>query len=53
MAKVAPWHSIKEDVHHDNNKCTEGNNIEVANKRSGTGNKPKCKRCQTLDAEGK
>jgi hypothetical protein len=31
MSKVAPFHSVKEtdrQVYHDNDKCTEGNNIE-------------------------
>ncbi|GGI34258.1 MULTISPECIES: hypothetical protein [Bradyrhizobium] len=31
MAKVPPFHSIKPystNVYHDNDKCTEGNNIE-------------------------
>ena len=48
MAKVAPFHSIKQDVHHDNSSCTEGNNIEKENRREGTGGKPKCKNCQKL-----
>ncbi len=48
MAKVAPFHSIKQDVHHDNTACTEGNNIEKENRRSGTGGKPKCQHCQKL-----
>ena len=49
MAKVAPFHSVKPNtpnVYHDNNACTEGNNIE--NKRDGTGNRPLCKRCAEL-----
>jgi hypothetical protein len=45
MAKVSPFHSIKGTVHHDNSACTEGNNIERENRRSGTGGKPKCKAC--------
>lgn len=46
MAKVAPFHSVKQDVHHDDNTCTEGNNIEKVNRREGTGGKPKCKNCK-------
>ncbi len=49
MAKVAPFHSVKQPVHHDNNKCTEGNNIESENRRAGTGGKPKCSHCTKLD----
>ncbi len=49
MAKVAAFHSIKQDVYHDNNKCTEGNNIEKENLRTGTGGKPKCSHCSKLN----
>ena len=51
MAKVAAFHSKRPDakkVHHDNDKCTEGNNIEVANKVSGTGGLPLCDHCKKL-----
>ena len=48
MAKVSPFHSIKQPVYHDNSSCTEGNNIEKENLRPGTGGKTKCKHCQTL-----
>lgn len=51
MAKVAPWHSTKLDdprVHHDDNQCTEGNNIETRNRASGTGGRPKCQHCVRL-----
>ena len=48
MAKTAPFHSIKQNVHHNNTSCTEGNNIERENRREGTGGKPLCQRCQDL-----
>lgn len=48
MAKVAPFHSIKQQVYHDNNRCTEGNNIEKENIRQGTGGKARCQRCAGL-----
>jgi hypothetical protein len=51
--KVAPTHSIKQYVHHDNDKCTERNNIEKENLRQGTGGKPLCQRCAELNKEGK
>ena len=53
MAKKAPWHSVKENVHHDNTECNTGNNIESENLRQGTGGKPLCKECANLDAQGK
>jgi len=51
--KVAPVHSVKQNVHHDNNKCTERNNIEKENLREGTGGKPLCEHCAKLNREGK
>jgi hypothetical protein len=51
----SPWHSTRpgETVYHDNDKCTEGNNIEQRYFASGTGNRQKCDHCARLDAEGK
>ena len=52
MSKVAPFHSTKHNapnVYHDNNKCTEGNNIEKENVKAGTDGRPKCKHCVSLD----
>jgi len=50
MAKVPAFHSKKEGtkVHHNNDKCTEGNNIETYNKVSGTGGLPLCDHCKRL-----
>lgn len=51
MAKVSPFHSKRPNdpnVYHDNNNCTEGNNIEPKNRASGTGGRPKCKHCERL-----
>lgn len=42
VAQTSPWHSIKENRHHDNTSCTEGNNIDKENRRAGTGGKPLC-----------
>lgn len=50
MAKVAPFHSKKPGttVHHNDTRCTEGNNIEPGNKASGTGGLPLCSHCKRL-----
>ncbi len=48
MAKVAPFNSKKQNVHHNNSSCTEGNNIERENLQSGTGGKPLCNHCSKL-----
>lgn len=53
MPRTSAWHSIKQTVHHNNTKCTEGNNIERENRREGTGGKPLCNHCARLNAEGK
>jgi len=52
---VSPFHSkrVGTDKHHDNNGCTEGNNIESYNRVDGTGGHPLCKRCRELKSEGK
>lgn len=48
--KTQPFHSAKPGtrVHHNESKCTEGNNIESYNRRSGTGGLPLCAHCQRL-----
>jgi hypothetical protein len=51
MAKVPAFHSSRESdrkVYHDNDKCTEGNNIEPRNRTAGTDNRPRCEHCQRL-----
>jgi hypothetical protein len=51
MAKVSPWHSSRisdRNVYHDNDKCTEGNNIETKYHTSGTGGRPRCEHCSKL-----
>jgi hypothetical protein len=35
-------------VHHNNDRCTEGNNIERENWQSGTGGKLRCEECTRL-----
>jgi hypothetical protein len=55
MSKVAPIYSARPNapqVYHDNNKCTERNNIERENVRQGTGNRPLCKHCADLNRAG-
>ena len=48
MAVTAPWHSVKEDVHHNNDECFYGGEIKFRYARLGTGNKPLCKDCVRL-----
>ena len=53
--KVAPFHTKADPSapYHDNNKCTEGNNIESYNRVSGSGSRRHCTRCAELNAAGK
>lgn len=53
MPQTDPWHSIKATVHHNNTKCTKGNNIESENLRQGTGGKPLCEECEGLNKDRK
>lgn len=57
MAKVADFHSATPGtiVYHNNDQCTEGNNIERRNLVRGKGNKKKlCARCKQLaEAKGR
>jgi len=48
--RVPPFHSKRPGtkVHHNNNECTEGNNIESYNRVQGTGGLPLCEKCKTL-----
>lgn len=49
--KCAPFHSKEPGtaVHHNNDECVDGNNIEPENKVPGTGGFPLCKRCQGMN----
>jgi len=51
MAKISPWHSSRPSdpaVYHDNDRCTEGNNIERQYRTPGTGGRRRCKHCDEL-----
>jgi hypothetical protein len=56
--KIKPWFSTEieqdvEAVHHDNTSCMDGSSIEKNQRRYGTDNRPLCKQCARLDAEGR
>ena len=54
MAIVPAFHSVLDSdrkVYHDSNLCTEGNNIEPKNRRSGTGGRPRCERCKDRETK--
>jgi hypothetical protein len=51
MSKVQPYHSIEpgRDVYHNSDRCTEGNNIEYRNRRSGTAGRRLCDHCKRVE----
>ena len=51
MIQATPWHSIKQPVYHDDDECTEGNNIEPENLRAGDGGRGKCERCSEIQEQ--
>jgi hypothetical protein len=48
-----PWHSIYQDHHHNNSKCGPGSEIPEHNRKDGTGGKPLCADCASLNRQGK
>jgi hypothetical protein len=49
MSKTSPFYStLLRRVHHDETRCTEGNNIEPRYRASGTGGLQKCSRCREI-----
>ena len=54
MKTLNSWYSAKPDivVYHNNDECTEGNNIEPKNVREGTGEKKLCSHCARLNKSG-
>lgn len=55
MLRVVPFYSIQPgtNVHHNNNRCTEGNKIEKKDRRSGSGGNLLCPQCIRLKREGR
>lgn len=51
MAKVPAFHSKNQNHYHDNDKCGAGAEIPSYDRLPGTGGKPKCKNCATLDGD--
>jgi hypothetical protein len=52
MPHVEPWHSLRENVHHNHPECAKGKSIEPGSLRKGTGTKPLCRECHVLGGDG-
>ncbi|AVQ12906.1 Uncharacterized protein XB16_2597 [Leptospira santarosai] len=53
MSQTSPWHSIKENHHHNNTQCGPGSQVLLKNRQSGTGNKPLCLDCSELNKKNR
>jgi hypothetical protein len=45
---MPPWHSIDEEVHHDNGECRQGGAVTPERIRQGSAGKPKCAECARI-----
>ena len=48
ITSIMPWHSTlatDRPVFHDHTRCSEGNRIELRDRRPGTGGRPQCAIC--------
>ena len=45
----AAWYSVKQSVYHNNPKCNTGHNVDPADLRQGTGGRPLCQECRSLN----
>lgn len=48
----AAWHSINQSTYHNNYRCSTGNNIDPEHRRQGTGGRPLCQECNSLNQIG-
>jgi hypothetical protein len=51
MAQTTPWHSLRENIHHNNDQCDKGTRIAPESLRQGTAGKPLCEECRRLNAK--
>jgi hypothetical protein len=51
MTHIA-WHSLKGSVHHDNDHCETALLMQSRNFKTGTGEKPLCRHCESLNSKG-
>lgn len=49
--RVKSTYSKLRDVYHNNNNCTERNNIEDDNLKQGDGGRKLCKHCKRLNQD--
>jgi hypothetical protein len=51
MTRTAPWHSLRQNIHHNDTDCDDGRSVKEGDRRDGTGGKPLCERCAQLSRE--
>jgi hypothetical protein len=53
MAQIPPWYSIRQadaNVYHDDDRCPEGNAIDVKYRKPGRRCRARCRTCAKLGA---
>ena len=51
MPKNSPWHAVISTMHHNNPNCKTGGSIRCEKLRQGTGRKPLCSECASLNRQ--
>lgn len=53
MPQITPWHTVKENSHHNNAACPVVAKTPTQSQLRGTGNKPLCPECRKLKVLGR
>lgn len=53
MSKTVPWYAEKDNVYHDNNRCTLAQDIPATKRHPGTADRPHCGECEKLNVQAK
>ncbi len=48
-AQKTGWYSVNQSTYHNNTRCSTGNNIDPEHLRQGTGGRPLCQECNSLN----
>jgi hypothetical protein len=51
-AQKTAWYSVNQSTYHNNPRCSTGNNIDPEHLRQGTGGRPLCQECNSLNQIG-
>jgi hypothetical protein len=51
-APKTAWYSVNQSTYHNNSRCATGSNIDPEHLRQGTGGRPLCQECNSLNQIG-